>query len=76
MELAEIEIIKHTASWCNTVGNAVITTGFLAPIVALIIGLTAPVNNLGFMLLTNGGALILGVSLHKFGAAFLNEIVA
>lgn len=74
MNVAEIEITKHRASWCNTIGNAVITTGFLAPVAASLIGLTAPGQDLGLMLITNIAALVLGISLHRYGQSFLSEI--
>ena len=34
---AEKEGLKHSASWYNALGTAVITTGFLAPLVASIV---------------------------------------
>lgn len=71
MTVAEIEGLKHRASWYNAIGNSVITTGFLAPLVASIIGLTGA---LGYLMLINGAALILGVALHLSGSKVLEEI--
>jgi hypothetical protein len=68
---AEVENLKHSASWYNSLGIAVITTGFLAPLVASIVGLTGA---LGYLFLTNGVSVILGFTLHRWGSKFLEEI--
>ena len=71
MTEAEVESLKHSASWYNSLGNAVITTGFLAPLVASIVGLTGA---LGYLFITNGVSVILGSALHRWGSKFLEEI--
>jgi hypothetical protein len=71
MTQAEVESLKHSASWYNSLGNAVITTGFLAPLVASIVGLTGA---LGYLFLINGVSVILGFALHRGGSKFLEEM--
>jgi hypothetical protein len=71
MSQAEVESLKHSASWYNSLGNSLITTGFLAPLIASIVGLTGA---LGYLFLINGASVILGFALHRWGSKFLEEI--
>jgi hypothetical protein len=73
MELWEVETLKHRATGCNALANAVVTSGVLVPQIAYWIGASTTIN-LGYTLVTSGFSILIGVYLHQLGARFLRGI--
>ena len=74
MTLAEIEGIKHQASWLNSLATAVASGGIIVPSVALFTGVISSVTNVGVVALISGICLWISVALHEQGAKLISEI--
>lgn len=74
MRTRDIEILKHRASFANSVGNSVMAGSIVAPIVAYITGNFSSDANIGVISLLAAGGLWLGFALHELGEKNLKEI--
>ena len=74
MNISEIEVLKHRASWMNSLATAVGTTGVLAPIAAYITGAIPTGSDVGVVLMINGLCVIIAIMLHIQGWMILSEI--
>jgi hypothetical protein len=74
MTLAEIEGIKHQASWLNSLATAVVSGGIIVPSVAFFTGVISNVTNIGVIALISGICLWAAIAIHEQGAKLVSEI--
>jgi hypothetical protein len=77
MNLVHNERIKLTAAWLNTIGAATVVTGVIAPIVALVFGVSTPsrISSVAY-LLAIAGWLTFGICLHMMARSVLGRLRA
>ena len=74
MTTAEIEQIKHTSSWLNSLATAVATAGAVGPLIALIAGSLPGTSRIEVLLTMNLICFGLALILHRLGNELLGEI--
>jgi hypothetical protein len=74
MSLIRNEQIKLTATWANTLADALITAGTFAPIAAFAYGLSAVPISASRMLLLALACFALGIDIHTAARASLGRL--
>ncbi len=76
MSLVHNEQTKLSATWLNTLATALIAAGALAPLAAVLYGLSAPTLGRGGLIAMALGCFAGGVVLHFVGRALLRNLQA
>jgi hypothetical protein len=68
------ERLKLLANWCNTVAAALVTTGVLGPIFAIIYGLSPKALDPALVFTSSLVCILVSAALHLAGRSFLDGL--
>ena len=71
MHLVHNERTKLTATWCSALATAIVTAGTLAPLVAIIYGLSTPGIGGVYLVVLAVACFVLGVTIHLYARMLL-----
>lgn len=74
MHLVHNERTKLTATWLSALATATVTAGTLAPLVAVIYGLSTPGIGRGFLIMLAATCFVIGIALHLYARIFLRRL--
>ena len=74
MYLIHNERTKLTATWLSALATAIMTAGTLAPLVAVIYGLSTPVIGSAYLVMLAAACFMIGVALHLCARMFLRRL--
>ena len=74
MHLVHNERTKLTATWLNALATAIVTAGALAPLVAVIYGLSTPGVSSAYLVVLAVPCFMIGIALHLYARMFLGRL--
>lgn len=74
MHLVHNERTKLTAAWFSTLATAVVTAGALAPLVAVIYGLSRPGIGSVYLIILAIACFMIGAAIHVHARIFLGRL--
>src|SRR5712671_6852696 len=74
MSLIHNERTKLTATWFNTLATATVTAGALAPLIAVIYGLSVPAIEPSYLVMLAAACFGIGAAIHWWARKFLGRL--